>query len=254
MAEKTQRKRPSVKRRATRAVGGPLGLAAQNAKSLAEQLRDQQKTADHLAALKERRTQLDAVAVKAETLVQAYRVLRAQSPTLPTGVIKTARQAVRDLRDRYTDDPLTVRLSAKNIDAPLGPTELVLQQTWTRVATPSANASALAELLGRFAQFRAASAAIRHSCERLVDAARLFPQSAKDLANVADLKERLDEQVETLKGKGLDSDVVQFLRDSVNGVPLEELLGKPSVLEFLRSHKLLPSLTVSFRISTQVKK
>ena len=88
MGEKSQRKRPSVKRRATRAVGGPLGLAAQNAKSLAEQLRDQQKTADHLAALQERHTQLDAVAVKAEALVQAHRVLKAHGTTLPIAVIK----------------------------------------------------------------------------------------------------------------------------------------------------------------------
>lgn len=254
MADKTQRKRPSVKRRATRAVGGPLGLSAQNAKALAEQLRDQQKTADHLAALQERRTQLDGVAVKAEALVQAHRILNAQDTTLPVAILKTSRQAVRDLRERYTNDPLTVRLSAKNIDAPLVPTEQVLQQAWAQVAAPSANASALAQLLGRFAQFRTASTAMQQLCDLLVDAARRFPESAKDLANVVDLKKRLDDQVETLKGKGLDSDVLQFLRDSVAGVSLEELLGKPSVLEFLRAHKLLPSLTVSFRISTQVKK
>ena len=255
MAEKKQPKRASVRRRTARMVGGPVGLAAQNVKKLAEQLRDQQQTADHLEALQERQNHLNAIALKAESLVEAHRVLKVAGIQLvPHNTIATSRQAVRDLRDRYANDPFTVRQQARTIDAPLASSESAMQQAWAQLAGPSANASALAELLGRFNQFRVAGAAIRKICEQLTIASRTLPRSAKDLTSVRDGQSQLQNLIETLKGEGLDTDVLQFLRDSVNGVPLEELLGKKAVLEFLRTHQLISSLTVTFRSSPQVKK
>ena len=258
MAETTGRTRPDGRRvRVERPPGGPLGLAAARVRGLAAQLRDQQTTSDYLGALQQRRDQLDSVASSAEALVEVCRVLRSAGVRVPASPsLGPARQATLDLRQRYQGDPKSVRQPlTRNMDSPLEPTQAAFRHAWLEVASPSPGAVALAELLSRFPQFREVRGDIQRLCMQLTEVARTPPRSADDLARVTEWKEQLQQRIDTLEDDGLDADVQQFLRESATGVPLDRLLGKPGVLEFLEAHQLLSSLTVSFRTSaTQVKR
>jgi hypothetical protein len=252
MAEARKQTRGEGRRnRAARAASGPLGLVAESVRGLAEELRNQQTTVDYLAALQQRSEQLGGIATKVESLVDTARVLKAAG-IRPASVssFSSARQAVSELRERYEREPQAVRQAqARSLDSPLTVAQDAFRQAWVAFAGPTPGALALAELLARFPQFRDAQSEVQVLCAQLTEAARTLPSSESDLSQLADVQRKLQERIETLKDDGMDADVQQFMRDSANGVPLEQLLEKPSLLEFLRTHGLLSSLTVTFRLS-----
>jgi hypothetical protein len=253
MAEATKRTRGEGRRnRAPRVSSGPLGLVAERVRGLAEELRNQQTTADYLAALQQRSEQLDGIATAAESLVETAAVLKAAGVRPgPITAFSAARQAVSELRQRYESEPQAVRQAqARSLDSPLSTALSAFRQAWAAFVGPAPGALALADLLARFPQFRDAESEIHALCAQLTEAARNLPSSESDLSRVKDIQRKLQERIAALKDDGMDADVQQFMRDSANGVPLEQLLGKPNLLEFLRTHRLLSSLTVTFRPST----
>ena len=237
-----QRARPEAK--------GPLGLAARRVRDLAEQVRDQQAITTYLEALQTRRDGLKLLAAKVQNLVEAARVLNlAGSAVTPALEFVPARQATAELRGRYHRDPQSVRRAQPaSLKAPLEPFEGKLSQRWKEAAAPPPGAVALAELLVRFPQFTEARIQIRRLCERLIEEARTLPKGMDDLERVRTWQQEIQDRIETLEDDGMDADVQQFLRGSTTGVPLDELLDKPKVMEFLRTQDLLSSLTVIFRM------
>jgi hypothetical protein len=260
MSDASGRTRTDTRRRKPRTATGPLGLAAERVRALAEQLRNQQTTADYLAALQQRRDQLDVIALAAEALVATARVLRsAGAKPPPVATLVPARQGVLELRRRYESDPQAVRQAqARNLDAPIASTNEVFREAWLEVTGPNAGAVALAELLASFPpQFRQARAQIQRICQHLMAAASQLPTSEAELTDVRQKQRELQEKIVELEDMGLDADVQRFLRQCTSAVPLEDLITKPTVLAFLRAHpQLLASLYVSFRRTTapQVKR
>lgn len=233
---------------------GPLGLTAGRVRALADQVRDHQATTQHLAALQQRRGQLEALTNRIQILVEAARVLRSARASVPRcPELAPAQQATSELRERFEKDPQSVRHAQplSSLESPLQPLEDALLQSWHEVAAPPPGAAALAQLLTRFPQFREAQMQIARLCEQLDEETRRLPKSADDRGRVLNWQQELEGRIEALEGEGMDADVQRFLRGSAAGVPLDQLLGKPHVLEFLRTHDLLSSLTVRFQSKTR---
>ncbi len=228
---------------------GPLGLTARRVHALAEEVRDHQATTQHLAALQQRRGHLEALATRVEVLVDAARVLDSAGAAVPAAPeVARARQVTAELRERYERDPQSVRRALPpSLELPLQHLENALLQSWNELAAPQPGAVALAQLLARFPHFREAQTQIARLCEHLDEATRTLPKAADDLTRVSNRKQELQDRIEALKDDGMDADVQRFLKGTAAGVPLDQLLGEPHVLEFLRPHDLLSSLTVSFR-------
>jgi DNA repair exonuclease SbcCD ATPase subunit len=216
---------------------------------LALQVRDHQETAEHLAALQQRRDQLEALATRLETLLDAARVLRAEGASIPAArELQAAKQAALDLKVRYERDPQSVRRAQPAaLEFPLQSVEDALRRSWSEMAAPKPDAVALAQLLARFPQFRGAQTEISQLCEELKKAATALPTCTGEMTRVSTLKQTLKDRIEALEDDGMDGAAQRFLRRSASGVPLEQLLSEPNVLEFLRAHGLLSALTVSFR-------
>lgn len=242
------------RRRARPEPSGPVGVTASRVRDLAVRVRDHQETSEHIAALQQRIDQLDALATRLQDLLSAARVLKKAGAVLPVPrELRTAKQTVLDLKERYQRDPQSVRRAQPaGLESPIRPLDEALQKSWKELATPRPGAVALAQLLGRFPLFREAQIEIAELCEKLEGKASALPRSEDDHTRVVDLNQQLRDRIEALEGDGMDSDVQRFLRGTARGVPLDQLLREPHVLDFLRTHDLLPSLTVSFRPNSEV--
>ena len=134
------------RRRARPEARGPLGLTASRVHALAVRVREHQDTAEHLAALQQRRDQLEALATRLRVLVVAAHVLETAGASIPTAPgLRRARQTALELKERYERDPRSVRRAQPaSLGSPLQPMEDALRRGWRELAGPQPGAVALA--------------------------------------------------------------------------------------------------------------
>jgi hypothetical protein len=220
-------------------------------KRAAEQLRDQQTTGELLSALQQRHDQFDALAAAVEKLAACAALLSKHGVGLPPfPSIAEARQTATELRERYESDVRSARAAQpRTLEGPITTSSTVLAKRWAEFAAPPSAAVALVELLGTFPpSLQGSRLRISTLCDALNAAARKPPASEEEVLSVEALQAELQKQIDDLRETGLDAEVQAFLRDSATGVPLRELLEKPSIMQFLRANPaLLDALSVGFR-------
>jgi hypothetical protein len=101
-------------------------------------------------------------------------------------------------------------------------------------------------VLSRFGGLRDIVARITNLREALKSLSSQLPTTpeAIDLAKKA--KASLAEELASLVGSGLNDDVISFLRRSVEGVPLSEVLAKEDIINWLKEN----NLSQYFRVRT----
>lgn len=231
---------------------GPLGIRAQKICFLAEQIRDRQTTKTNLETLQNRKSQFKGIADEAESLIDTVHVFRSNGnevslmPIIP--ILEKAILFVSELSDRYRNEPQSARQALKQqIDTPIKPLEETLLHIWIKITQPEPGAVTLSHILNNFPQFKATCQEIQDFRKQLEELSRTLPRNQNKYNIVLDLQTQLHQRIEQLKNTGIDSEVQIYLQKLAAGVTLNELLKKPTVLEFLKNYNLLSSLMVSFR-------
>ncbi len=236
---------------ATTQPSGPLHpqtLAARAAalKELAEKCKDWQKRADDIGRFATRRDELDTLARRIANAASAYQALAADAKVRihldPASTIATRLQAkAKDLVHQVTTNPHSI-LKQRALDAfkeeELVGIERALHASWQWFLGAGERAGIETVLL-RFSALRETATRLARLRSSLQKHAEKLPMTPEAIEEGRRLKQALATELESLKGGGLDEDVLAFLRRSLEGVPLPELLKNERVLAWLRDNHLM---------------
>jgi hypothetical protein len=212
---------------------------------LAEKYKEWQRRADDIGRFVTRRAELDAIARRVGDAATAYQTL-APDPNLRTHMEPAVEIAAR-LQSRTEDLLHQIVASAQTIlkqkalepfkEEELSGIERALLSSWqwflgaserTGIESVLMRFPALRQTGTRLARLRVS---LQHHGERLP----LGPEAVEEGRR---LKQLLADELKSLEGTGLDSVVLAFLRRSLEGVPLAELLTNDKVLNWLRENHL----------------
>lgn len=198
-----------------------------------------------LDGFKTRRDKLRELAKSVGALVQAQKLLASSGVRIRNNGVDLA-----GFQDKVSE--VTVRF-VKNPNSILQPRAVDLNQfqntitaisnsliaSWKSYTAPGVQGEALVNVLDRYPPFRETAGRIRRLRQQLLQKAQELPSSEQDVRAVTDLKYQLAAEIRSLSGKGLDEEVLDFLRRSARGVPLSKLLSNPKVLKWLQEEDLI---------------
>jgi hypothetical protein len=223
----------------------PLATRANSLRELAEEYKHWQKRAEDIQRFLTRRDEIDVIARRIGVAAAAYQAL-ADDPNLRThmepvaAIASRLRSRTKDLLQQIIASPQTIlrpkALEAFKLDE-LSAIESALRSSWQWFLGASERMGieavltrfpALRQTATRLARFRVS---LQHHGEKLPSAPGAVEEGRR-------LKKQLADELKSLEGTGLDSAVLAFLRRSLEGVPLAELLGDDKVLKWLRENNL----------------
>ena len=83
------------------------------------------------------------------------------------------------------------------------------------------------------------------ACARVAWPAEQLPKALKDIEQVKKWQDHLKQTVATLRGEGIDDEVLEFLRELADGVPLANLLDNKKVMKWILDNNLTESFQVT---------
>lgn len=212
---------------------------------LSGRCRDWQERADEVGRLVTRRDQLRVIANRVSSLATTAEVLSNEDS------LESRLKPVRELSQKLSvkADDLLRRLETtsesilkpKALDAfesgALDEIQRILTAAW-RDLLGTGDQPGIETVLSRFDALRDVVARITQRRRRLQELAATLPTTAAVVAEGRDVKRALADDLGSLTGAGLDDEVASFLRRSVEGVSLEDLLANGRVLAWLAKHGL----------------
>lgn len=239
-------KRPSSTTQSS-AAPSPQSLAGRAValRDLAEKYKDWQRRADDIGRFATRRDELDVIARRIGEAAAAYHALAAE-PNVRGHMEPAVRIAAclqsktKDLVHQIMTSPQTIlkqRALEAFKDEELSGLERALHSSW-QWFLGATERSGIETVLMRFPALRQTAtrlARVRFSLQHHAERLPLRPQAIEEGHR---LKDQLAAELKSLEGTGLDEVVLAFLRRSLEGVPLAELLANDKVLAWLRENHL----------------
>jgi hypothetical protein len=214
-------------------------------RELAEEYKRWQKRAEDIQRFLTRRDELDAIARRIGEAAVAYQAL-ADDPNVRTHMEPAVVIAVRlrsrtkDLLQQVIESPLAI-LKQKALEPfkmdELNGIEGALHSSWQWFLGASER-TGIEAVLTRFPDLRQTATRLARFRVSLQHHGEKLPSGPEDVEEGRRLKKQLADELKSLEGAGLDSAVLAFLRRSLEGVPLVELLADDKVLNWLRENHL----------------
>jgi hypothetical protein len=227
-----------------------LALATRVA-DLSTSCKDWERRAEEVGRLATRRDQLRIIADRVSSLTTVADVL-CKEPTLLSRLVQV-KVVARRLSIRANDLAHRLEMSSEAVLKPkaldifeggaLDDIERHLTSAW-RDFLGTGDRPGIETVLGRFAALRDVVARITQRRRQLQTLALTLPTTSACIIEGRVVKTELANELSALAGSGLDDDVVEFLRQSVEGVPLSALLANDKILVWLADH----GLTDYFRV------
>jgi ATP-dependent helicase YprA (DUF1998 family) len=104
--------------------------------------------------------------------------------------------------------------------------------------------SGLESVLSRFPKLRGAAKRVAEARRALQERAATLPRSDSDVAECEEARSRLGEVLAEVDSSGVDAEVLAFLKGSVEGVSLEQVLRNERILAWLAKHGLAGQFSV----------
>jgi hypothetical protein len=232
---------------ATQSSTSPESLAtrANSLRELSEEYKRWQKRAEDIQRFLTRRDELDDIARRIGEAAAAYQALSGD-PNVRThmaravGIAIRLRSRTKDLLQQMVATPETI-LKAKSLEPfkgdELGGIDGALRSSW-RWFLGAGERMGIEAVLTRFPALRLTATRLARLRESLQHYGEKLPSGPGAVEEGRRLKKQLADELKSLEGAGLDSAVLAFLRRSLEGVPLAELLADDKVLTWLRENKL----------------
>jgi hypothetical protein len=223
----------------------PLAARAAALRQLAIECKEWQKRTNEISRSVTRRDELVPIANRLRAAASAYQVLVADPKVKihlePASRIAGRLQAkAKELLDQIASDPQAL-LKQKALDIfrqeDLAVIERALHASWqwflgvvepAGIETVLRRFSSLRETANRLASLRSS---LQKHAEKLPTTSEAFEEGLR-------LKQALANELKSLEGTGLDQNVLHFLRRSLEGVPLPELLRNDKILRWLEENNL----------------
>lgn len=223
----------------------PLAERSNQLRQALERLSQLRDAGGTIAALQ---SQADAARTARDTAMSlaSARALVRDLP-IPTETLTEHRTRVQALRQRLespVDGPLEVNLDFGQIQRDVAATMEALTRAWKQHCLSPVDGESLVPVLEKFAPFRAAVARYRTARAKLEAFSERLPKDGSVRDAVARQRNELHDAMKEIDAQGLDSDITDFLRRSVDGFPLVELIGNSKLIAWLEGQGLLPSLRV----------
>jgi hypothetical protein len=218
---------------------------------LSANYKDWQDRTEQVGLLVTRRDQLRGIAEKVHVLAVAAEVLSHESS------VNSALETIRIVSQRFkvrADNVLQKietnsdsLLKPKALDLLEGEALLAIErsltETWKSLLGTEGQ-FAIENVLSRFAGLRDQIARITNLRQELKALGSRLPSTIEDLEEGRSVKASLVQELSYITGTGLSPDIVAFLRRSVEGVPLSELLSNEGLVNWLEKQ----NLTQYFRV------
>ena len=222
-----------------------LGEKALRVSQLSTHCREWQDRAEQVGQLITRRDQLRSIADKVHTLADAAEVLSQEgSISLDLDTIRSTAKRLKVRADNLllkfesgSDSLLKPKALDFLEDEALRSIESRLMLAWQDFLGTEGPLG-IETLLSRFAGLREVIARITRLRQALQVLGSCLPLSIQTMEKGRIAKTDLAGELSCLTGSGLDSDVVSFLRRSVEGVLLSELLSNESLVDWLKRQNL----------------
>jgi hypothetical protein len=222
-----------------------LATRADSLCKLAEEYKHWQKRAEDIQRFLTRRDELDEIARRIGQAAAAYQAL-AEDANVRTHMAPAVTVAIRlrsrskDLLQQVIANPQTI-LKAKALEPfkgdELSGIEAALRSSWQWFLGASERMG-IEAVLTRFPALRPTATRLARLRASLQHYGEKLPSGPGAVEEGRRLKKQLADELKSLEGAGLDNAVLAFLRRSLEGVPLAELLADDKVLTWLRENKL----------------
>ena len=161
----------------------------------------------------------------------------------------TFRTQVSEVLDKFTVDPNSIlKAHGFKLDQYEGTIEgykKTLKDSWYIFAAPGSHGERLLDVLDRYPPFQNKVVKIRQLRINLAQKAEHLPKALKDIKQVKKWQDDLKQTVSTLRGEGIDDEVLEFLRELADGVPLANLLDNKKVMKWIHDNNLTESFQVT---------
>ena len=223
---------------------------AEDLKNLAlvhAELRQQENIID---GFRTRRDTIKSISNSVGTLINLHQIMKRNGIPIENNdpAFKWLLNEITSIYEKFQKDPGSI-LKPKVADlaqfeSKIRNIENSLSLSWKHHTSPGQQGEALVNVLDQYPPFRETVKRIRQLRQWLFQKAQNPPLSEQEVTEVKELKNKLAKEIQSLSGKGLDEEVLDFLRRSATGVPLSELFSKPKILEWLKKENLIKSFQV----------
>lgn len=211
--------------------------------------------ADQVEVLATRRQELSEFVQALEALVTRVQCLRTETQLAVTlAALRSSTdniyQQAKELGTQVAEDVMSLgrprALEAFTKTTVLKQIDLDLKEAWRRFVSADEH-QGLEAVIARFPSMCAAARRIASVRARLQRVADTVPDQRQQIDEARRLKDSLALEIQQLEGDGLDEEVVEFLRQSVEGVPLGRVLSDDRLLAWMKTHNLLEAFSVKAR-------
>lgn len=227
-----------------------LLTSANRLRKAAEAFSQRQQTQRKATGLYTRRGELEPLVTQASRCHKSCKAIRSggASVKIPSQNLNAAKKSLDALRAKFEQDWEEVTkpgaLDAATLRDVIDECTSSARVAWHSFVDPPSENDPLVEVLERFPSLKKAAAQLSDIRESIRQAAAQLPKTKRDITKVAKLKSQQEECLSLLEKSGINDEVVDFLRRCATGVPLTELIDRPSLLEWIRNNELLDSFTV----------
>lgn len=218
---------------------------------MVSELNKLEKNENLLQGFQTRKETLAALVSETTELVKSRNLLKEGGVFVDTNTINLVpfRTQVNEVIETYTVDPDSIlKPHGFKLDQNrkiIEDLKQALEKSWYIFTVPGDRGERLLNVLYRYPPFQKKVDKIRQLRNKLAQKAEQLPKAVEEIEQVKKWQDDLRQTVATLKGEGIDDEVLEFLRELADGVILANLLDNKKVMKWIYDNNLTESFQVT---------